>query len=167
MISCTLNGKKYTVDFVSGRALREMEPAAQMYGRIVAISNAALKGEVPEDAKNLSISEALDVMIRWFCLLFGNQFTPDDVLDYYPVDRMRHDIGSEDGGSGDASILTLPDFIYSTYNSLLEGGWRMSEIDGMDMLGFLRVRAWSARKEKEKKQPRHAYIDQVWQSLKP
>ena len=91
MISCTLNGKKYTVDFVSGRALREMEPAAQMYGRIVAISNAALKGEVPEDAKNLSIGEALDVMIRWFCLLFGNQFTPDDVLDYYPVDRMMHD----------------------------------------------------------------------------
>ena len=92
MISCTLNGKKYTVDFVSGRALREMEPAAQMYGRIVAISNAALKGEVPEDAKNLSIGEALDVMIRWFCLLLGNQFTPDDVLDYYPVDRMMHDI---------------------------------------------------------------------------
>lgn len=92
MISCTLNGKKYTVDFVSGRALREMEPATQMYGRIVAISNAALKGEVPEDAKNLSIGEALDVMIRWFCLLFGNQFSPDDVLDYYPVDRMMHDI---------------------------------------------------------------------------
>ena len=92
MISCTLNGKKYTVDFVSGRALREMESAAQMYGRIVAISNAALKGEVPEDAKNLSIGEALDVMIRWFCLLFGNQFTPDDVLDYYPVDRLMHDI---------------------------------------------------------------------------
>ena len=92
MISCTLNGKKYTVDFVSGRALREMEPAAQMYGRIVAISNAALKGEVLEDAKNLSIGEALDVMIRWFCLLFGNQFSPDDVLDYYPVDRMMHDI---------------------------------------------------------------------------
>ena len=92
MISCTLNGKKYTVDFVSGRALREMEPAAQMYGRIVAISNAALKGEMPEDAKNLSIGEALDVMIHWFCLLFGNQFTPDDVLDYYPVDRMMHDI---------------------------------------------------------------------------
>ena len=92
MISCTLNGKKYTVDFVSGRALREMEPAAQMYGRIVAISNAALKGEVPEDAQKLSIGEALDVMIRWFCLLFGNQFSPDDVLDYYPVDRMMHDI---------------------------------------------------------------------------
>ena len=23
---------------------------------------------------------------------FGNQFTPDDVLDYYPVDRLMHDI---------------------------------------------------------------------------
>lgn len=92
MITCTLNNQKYTVDFVTGRALREMEPAAKMYGRIVALSNAAMKGEVPEDAKNLSVSEALDVMIRWFCILFQNQFTPDDVLDYYPVDRMMHDI---------------------------------------------------------------------------
>ena len=34
----------------------------------------------------------MDVMIRWFCLLFGNQFAPDDVLDGYPVDRLMHDI---------------------------------------------------------------------------
>ena len=33
-----------------------------------------------------------NVMIRWFCILFGNQFTPDEVLDYYPVDRLMHDI---------------------------------------------------------------------------
>ena len=88
----TLNGKKYTVDFITGRALREMEPAAKMYSRIVALSNAALKGETPEEAKELSIGEAMDVMIRWFCILFGNQFTPDDVLDHYPVDRLMHDI---------------------------------------------------------------------------
>ena len=31
-------------------------------------------------------------MIRWFCLLFGNQFAPDNVLDGYPVDRLMHDI---------------------------------------------------------------------------
>ena len=92
MISCTLNNQKYTIDFVSGRALREMEPAAKMYGRIVALSNAALKGETPSDAKDLSIADAMDVMIRWFCILFGNQFTPDDVLDHYPVDRLMHDI---------------------------------------------------------------------------
>ena len=63
-----------------------------MYGRIVALSNAALKGETPADAGELSIADAMDVMIHWFCVLFGNQFTPDDVLDYYPVDRLMHDI---------------------------------------------------------------------------
>lgn len=92
MITCTLGGKTYTVDFVSGRALREMEPAAKMYGRIVALSNAAVKGMVPEDAHNLTIADAMDEMIKWFCVLFGNQFTPDDVLDHYPVDRLMHDI---------------------------------------------------------------------------
>ena len=92
MITCTLGGQKYTVDFVSGRALREIEPAAKMYGRIVALSNAAIKGEVPADADQLSVADAMDEMIKWFCILFGNQFTPDDVLDNYPVDRLMHDI---------------------------------------------------------------------------
>ncbi len=92
MITCTLGGQKYTVDFVSGRALREIEPAAKMYGRIVALSNAAIKGEIPADADQLSVADAMDEMIKWFCILFGNQFTPDDVLNKYPVDRLMHDI---------------------------------------------------------------------------
>ena len=92
MITCTLKDKKYTVDFVSGRALREMELAAKMYARIVALSNAAVKGEEIPKSEQVSIPDAMDVMIRWFCLLFGNQFTPDDVLDGYPVDRLMHDI---------------------------------------------------------------------------
>ena len=92
MITCTLGDKKYTVDFISGRALREMEPAAKMYGKIVAISNAALKGETVPDTQQLTINDAMDVMIQWFCLLFQNQFTPDEVLDGYPVDRLMHDI---------------------------------------------------------------------------
>ena len=54
-----------------------------------------------------------------------------------------------------------------TYNSLLEGGWRMSEIDSMDMLGFLGVRAWNALKEKKKKEPRRMFIDEVWGNLTP
>ena len=92
MITCTLKDKKYTVDFISGRALREMEPAAKMYAKIVALSNAAVKGEeIPQD-QQVSVTDAMDVMIRWFCLLFGNQFSPDDVLDGYPVDRLMHDI---------------------------------------------------------------------------
>ena len=55
---------------------------------------------------------------------------------------------------------------YSTYNSLLESGWRMQEIDEMDMLSFLRVRAWNAMQEQKKKEPKHAYIDEVWPDLK-
>ena len=92
MITCTLKDKKYAVDFISGRALREMEPAAKMYAKIVALSNTAVKGEEIPQEEQISVTDAMDVMIRWFCLLFGNQFTPDDVLDYYPVDRMMHDI---------------------------------------------------------------------------
>ena len=92
MITCTLNGKKYSVDFVTGRALREMEPAAKMYGKIVAISNAAIKGESIAEADKITVKDAMDEMIKWFCILFGSQFTPDDVLDGYPVDRLMHDI---------------------------------------------------------------------------
>ena len=92
MISCTLLDKKYTIDFVSGRALRELEPAVTMYAKVVHISELAAKGqEIPDDAKFM-ISEAMDVMVKWFCVLFQNQFTPDEVLDGYPVDRLMHDI---------------------------------------------------------------------------
>ena len=58
-------------------------------------------------------------------------------------------------------------FIYSTYNSLLESGWRMDEIDCMDMPGFLKMRAWNAKQEQKKKEPRQRYIDEVWSGLKP
>ena len=92
MITCTLKDKKYAVDFISGRALREMEPAAKMYAKIVALSNAAVKGEEIPQEQQISVTDAMDVMILWFCLLFGNQFSPDDVLDGYPVDRLMHDI---------------------------------------------------------------------------
>ena len=92
MITCTLKDRKYSIDFVSGRALRELEPAAKMYAKVVKLSELAVKGEsIPEDAK-FTISEAMDTMIRWFCILFQNQFSPDDVLDNYPVDRLMHDI---------------------------------------------------------------------------
>ena len=54
------------------------------------------------------------------------------------------------------------------YNSLLESGWRMDEIDHMDMPGFLKIRAWNAKREQEKKAPRQRYIDEVWtEEMKP
>ena len=91
MVTCTLGDKKFSVDFISGRALREMEPASKMYGRLVALSKAAVEGQ---DVSNeqLTIPEALDTMVKWFCILFGNQFSVDDVYDRYPADRLMHDI---------------------------------------------------------------------------
>ncbi|MDD4513868.1 MAG: hypothetical protein PHN24_12360 [Eubacteriales bacterium] len=43
----------------------------------------------------------------------------------------------------------------------------MTEIDRMDMPGFLKLRAWNARREKAKKEPRQRYIDEVWPGLSP
>lgn len=91
MVTCTLGDKKYTVDFISGRALREMEPASKMYGKLVRLSQAAVEGkDVSEE--QITVTDALDVMVKWFCILFGNQFTPDEMYDHYPADRLMHDI---------------------------------------------------------------------------
>ncbi len=43
----------------------------------------------------------------------------------------------------------------------------MDEIDRMDMPGFLRVRAWHAQREQDKKKTRRRYIDEVWPEVKP
>ena len=91
MITCTLGEKKYTVDFISGRALREMEPASLMYARMIRISKAAAEGKDVSEEK-VTVAEALDVMVKWFCILFGNQFAPDEMYDRYPADRLIHDI---------------------------------------------------------------------------
>ena len=43
----------------------------------------------------------------------------------------------------------------------------MRDIDEMDMLGYLQVRAWKAKREQEKKQPVRRYIDEVWGNMQP
>ena len=44
----------------------------------------------------------------------------------------------------------------------------MKDIDEMDILGFLKVRAWEAkRKQALNPVPQRAYIDEVWSSLCP
>ena len=91
MITCTLGEKKYTMDFVSGRALREMEPAAKTYGKLVRLSQEAVEGK-DVAAEQMTVTDALDTMVKWFCILFNNQFTPDEVYDNYPADRLMHDI---------------------------------------------------------------------------
>ena len=43
----------------------------------------------------------------------------------------------------------------------------MQEIDEMDMLGFLKVRAWRSNNEHRKAEPKSRYIDEVCPNLKP
>ena len=91
MVTCTLGKQKYSVDFISGRALREMEPASKMYAKMIKLAKAATEGkDVSEE--QITVTEALDVMVKWFCILFANQFTPDEMYDNYPADRLMHDI---------------------------------------------------------------------------
>ena len=92
--------------------------------------------------------------------LMAVQANMTQVLSEFPYE-------ADSDGDGDDEKLTLPEYIYKTYNNLLEGGWRMDEIDRMDMPGFLKIRAWNARYEKKKKEPKPRYIDEVWPNLKP
>lgn len=92
MITCTLGDKKYCVDYISGRALREIEPATKMYARIQKMAQQAVEGGEFTENDPVSVSEALDALVKWFCILFGNQFTPDEVYDGYPSDRLMVDI---------------------------------------------------------------------------
>lgn len=43
----------------------------------------------------------------------------------------------------------------------------MRDIDEMDMLGFLKLRAWDAQRRQKKKEPKPAFIDEVWRGMKP
>ena len=43
----------------------------------------------------------------------------------------------------------------------------MAEIDQTDLLGFLRIRAWNARKQKRQTEPKPSYIDTVGPGVKP
>lgn len=89
MITCKLGAKEYFIDYVSARAMREIDDASNMYARIVRTARASQNGE---DTENLSVKDAMDVLVRWFCLLFNNQFTPDEFYDSYPGDRAISDI---------------------------------------------------------------------------
>ena len=106
MITCKLGKKEYHIDFVSGRALREMGSAMEMYRKTMAAAEALEKGEMPKDMPNPA--DVYDELVKWFCLLFKHQFTPDEVYDNYPADRLLYDIALALRGvqNGMTSILT-------------------------------------------------------------
>jgi len=56
-------------------------------------------------------------------------------------------------------MISLQEYLLSFYDSLLQQGWSMQDIDEMDILYFFEILAY--RKEKEAK-ANTAYIDQIF-----
>ena len=93
-----------------------------MYARFSEISAMTVKGETMDNPEGITIPDVLQMRGAGKDYGCAGQFPYDGSGGLTPPDGDR---------------LTLQDFIYSTYNSLLDAGWRMREIDEMDMLGFL------------------------------
>ena len=51
--------------------------------------------------------------------------------------------------------------VHETVFELMKNGWRMKNIDEMDMRDFLRLQAWDATRKQENKKPRQRFIDEV------
>ena len=81
-----LGKKKYAVEGVPVRALAEMDEAWDMYRKLV---KAAGGGQI----ENESFSAIIGALAKWLVVLFGGQFTVDEVLDHYPSDRFIADVG--------------------------------------------------------------------------
>ena len=90
MITCRLGKKEYFIEQISGRALREIQPALEAYGELAAVVKAASAGE-PAPASTMTVQEMCDRIVAWFCIVFGNQFTPEMVYNLYPASRMIND----------------------------------------------------------------------------
>ncbi len=81
MLEVTLGEKKYTVPYVSALALREIARPMEIIRRTE-----------EEEASPRQYERDLDTLVSWFCVLFGNQFSPGEVYEQYPADRLLHDI---------------------------------------------------------------------------
>ena len=80
MIRIDLDGKIYRVNYVSASALKAIDSLLPV-----------LKSG-PERGTRRSFSQDLDKMVQWFCLLFNNQFSIEDVYASYPSDYLLRDI---------------------------------------------------------------------------
>lgn len=82
-----LGKKKYYVDGVPVRALAEMDDAWDMYGKLIK----AAAGQ--ENGTAETFKRVIESLAKWIVILFGNQFTVDELMDNYPSDRFIIDAG--------------------------------------------------------------------------
>jgi len=81
MFTVKLNDKVYKIEKVTARTLREVGSAQAVFKRWT------------ENPESVDMKKDMDALVNWFCTLCGNQFTPDEVYDNYPADRIITDIG--------------------------------------------------------------------------
>lgn len=81
MFTVTLGDKKYKVEKVTARTLREIGAAQAVFKRWT------------ENPEAVDMKKDMDTLIGWFCVLCGNQFSAEDVYDNYPGDKIITDIG--------------------------------------------------------------------------
>lgn len=85
MYSIQLGAKEYRVDRIPTRALMEIDEARGLYLRMA--------GMVEDDPEApTTFKRAVQVMVEWLVLFFGNQFTADDVYDNYPANKIVEDV---------------------------------------------------------------------------
>ena len=80
MLQVTLGEKTYTAEYVSALALREIGKPLEIIRRR------------EDEAQPGSFEKDLDILVSWFCVLFGNQFKPGEVYEKYPADRLIPDV---------------------------------------------------------------------------
>ena len=81
MFTVTLNQKTYQVDYVRAKALREMGGPLEIMRKM-------------REEKYYPDGDALDTLVKWFCIFCGNQFSAEEMLEDYPADRLLIDIFS-------------------------------------------------------------------------
>ena len=89
--SVKLMDKTYTIPFVKARAYREMDDAIDAYTELVSMAAEEEAGK-KATAKDTKISDYMDRLVEWFCVLFDNQFSPDEFSDGYPADQLITDL---------------------------------------------------------------------------
>lgn len=82
MLKITLGNRTYETPYVTALALREIGGPIKILKKL----------EKPGENDEQEIGRDLDLLVNWFCLLFGRQFTPEDVYNNYPADRLLPDL---------------------------------------------------------------------------
>lgn len=94
MLKCTLGDKVYSIPYVNGRALREMDAANAAYDKIITLTRQMEnEEELTEEDQKMTVSKLIEPIVDWFCdVLFRGQFSTDEFYDNYPVDCMISDL---------------------------------------------------------------------------